>query len=531
MGTINPGRGGGADAAARQDAAAALALARSLEGDIELASYPGVITGAGLTAMQRIANDAAIQSAIDWCTANRRRLVNRRGGTFEVLSNRKDANGRNVGIYFKAGSLGFLGIGASVNGTRLIQFGANQPVVTMGPTDGGNPLEGAEFIGFNCNYGVSQAGQTQAIAFQQGKTWRCKFEFLATDSYAFHPYDAWRDYSSENNQFNFQNRYDEITLRTFQRDGFSVTLGGTGNKLGTFYIGGGGVGSRLAPSGIPFNYSSAMSKCIGKASRINFEWITADTLVFIANATGELPAMYSEGCKAGTGWEPCIVKIVSAKIDLSIDVTDWWVPDTTLGTAKVFHVDNTYSPTQLHVRRCNMVWQGGNQPEFKMLKDIVLVGGVNQNAYLPQITVENYTAQGNEKNIDLEANLPAATYGAVRSCRRMVFKPLRSVTEGAEIVLPSTGTSNLWGCHEDAQYVLQGDLAAAKKLIWKDTRTHAGYGSTAKRKEGDLCSVWRQGAGAGIVTIRNPADTADLTTLAAAGTKRIGYEAGLPVVY
>lgn len=511
------------NAATPGSGAAAPAIVR---GSVELGSFPGLVTGEladrPTAAQIRIANGTALQAGLDIAAATGKFVEESDGLRIEYAASRVQ-EGRNVGLQVPHQLRGLVGTGPASNGSRLIQFARNQPAVTLGDIGSGNALsEGCIYRGFRIGYGVSQQGQDQASTIMIGRGFACRYEDLFEDSFMTGPRPCQGmtglHFHTATGQFTFSNILNNIKIHRAQRNLLRTGAIGTGNVWENVYLGGGTFGSRLPLSGAAVHFANNWAEqALGTIAQLNIEWVEANQFLFMeAVRSASFDSLRFEGCKL-IGQSPSLICAVGSVASIrALVFVDVWIDATARGTPSLISVSND---SQVKVDGLEAKWSGNSyNPEA-----VVSAGTrvVNADPTHNNVDIANACFKGASDQVDLDASLPLATFGATTSVGHYRYRKGQSCSDDSLVSVTDQDHAN-YGVHRNPTVRYSGALTSPRIVTIHPVMAPSGIASGSLRPDGEIIRIVRDQTATGphLLVIRDDAGN-EIGRLSEPGTEKL----------
>lgn len=238
---------------------------------VSLKNASGVTPGSGMSTPIRQANAAALQAAINYAIANGY-IIDAAGPS---ISGNQPFEINSASGLILSGTSGFVWDG-SRQSTIINQFynsGSGAPILSIGDSSGSVFSVNARFEGASLNYGVSQAGLTNALGLVLGSMAWSKIGQITVNSTlgSFIPYNAMSIITGGGGTF-FSNELDNVLCWGAQNHLWDIQAqnGSTGNSIDNIDIVAGGANTYTAITGNYINFGFSTQDWHFK--RVNCEW-------------------------------------------------------------------------------------------------------------------------------------------------------------------------------------------------------------------------------------------------------------------
>jgi hypothetical protein len=279
--------------------------AMGLVGLVQLASLPGVVTGAGVTSQQRQDNCTAVNAALVTAAA-----------------------AGNI-AFFPAGEIEIEGTNGIVvpdlcrwlgtTKARITQFTNGVPVMTIGNPASSASVNRVSVDGVWLRYGASQVGQSAGAGLQGVRAWMSEFRNIDIGDVYSNPSDNPKYirngilFSGATLPFLFSCKFENIRIRNYYNYGIYQNVKGTGNIWSNIHISNGDAGASAGTvnAGSAFcafrlgNSSGGAAVEETTINQLNIEWSEftgSGSAPFILDTARGVAAssIHVEGCAMGT---------------------------------------------------------------------------------------------------------------------------------------------------------------------------------------------------------------------------------------
>lgn len=503
-----------------------------IRGSVDLSTYPGVVTGALADSTERTANGTAMNAGVAWAASNKK-FLELPPGRYEYISEEQQ-DSRNVGFRLPNNLAGVKFGGAGpFEGTQLIQYGTNHPILTIGDvsTDVNDLTQGKEIGGgATLAYGTDQAGQTGAVGLLLGRLWNCTLGDFSVDSYLvgmYHPYIGMQ-IGWNIGTFFFSNRIGMLRITGGQENIFKSVANSTGCKWSSIYCGGGTWENRVALSAAPV-FIGPFGAEFGSVDQLNVEWSIPGQhypalMCQALSLNAEL--VHIEGCKS-YGWD--VPVILSNKCALNIrtlSISDQWInPTDAQGTPCIIKIDDDNSDVRI-LGGTRLAWQGSDiHPEATASAAFRFVNESNATGRRTTVRTAALSIDGNTGAFSADASLTGAapgSAGAIRGWSGYEYRKGRSTTEGAIIEMRNADLT-VYAAHKSPRVKATAVLSAPRKCIISDNLAASDLGNVPVRQGGEELRFHRTAGATGAydITVRDGADANTIGVLSTADTELI----------
>jgi hypothetical protein len=489
-----------------------------IRGTIYAHMCSGVTLGAGQTTAVQTATFNALQLAIHTAMTL--------GKFFEIEPNVYEIYG-STGLVVPAtlGAITWKGSRQS----NINQFYANAPILVLGDSTGAETLYGNKIDGFCLNYGVSQTGNTNAIALLMGDMAWCVVENFETTTNGTFPIinPPYVSVSTIAAGTWFNNCLRNIRLYGGQLSLMVIQASGSGNLFQDIYMSNGGNISAeesyyAALSGPALSLANPSYSGLGGNvfERINIESVKCSNSVIYAQIAGvtQFIGLHFENLELNASGGSLINNNGCQLILQCVDTYDIQV-DASLTDISFLY--NNGSGEVVLLDGLHMGWSSNSNPGLKSPMTIIGTGGNNDQNNMVRIkgvTVNDDTGN-NSTNLTVYNGAYPMTYTETADTILLELDADQiSLSTSRYQPCITTATYTHYGCHEDAVLMVPSSLAAACVITLSNKRIASGLGSSLATKTGNTVRVRRiSGTYANTLTIKDAQSGSTLVTNSAAG--------------
>lgn len=454
----------------------------------------GVTVGTGNSGTVRTATGTALQAAINYAVTNNK--------FFEIEPNIYEIN-NSAGLVVPYSNSGMNWHGST--SSYIAQYATNAPILTLGDTTGANINYRMVLNGVGMYYGVTQAGQTSAIALQMGPHAWCNFSNVVISPYApggtFNAYIGMKHYTGS-----FSGNFDNFYIEAGQLHIVQMAGSSSGNVWNNTYCAAGTLNNPTALSGYAFGWDNGTTNTV--FNQLNIEAVAANQIMNVAQCySTTFNSVHMESITM-TGSTPIIWAGNSAYCVINGCTLDFIC--TSAGGASgygrflgTFTTDNWVMNNI--VLLSNSTDSGAVNLTF-MVVDAQITPDTPANVVMSGFTIRDATSAGLSTHVQLDAHTPLANFNTPLSVANYRFGLGGSVIEGA--VIPVTATYTHYGQHVDAVIEVPAAITGFTLTL------SAVQGATGNQpvKTGNTVHVRRQiGTASGTLLVKDDAGTT-LTT-------------------
>lgn len=491
-----------------------------ITGSVNLATWPGVTTGALADNAARIANGTAIQEALDNAHTNKK-YVEAPGGAYHYNASRVSsftsgsAYNINVGLQVRHEVAGLHGQFSYSGGTVFVQWAGDHPALTFGDADGRVSAVGTEYKGFMAGHGAGVTMGTNSRGLLIGAMFQCQFDQIRYDKFCgggnTKPYIGW-DHVQTPGAWFFSNRVGTLFVDAGQQNIFRMKVNSTGNTFDNVYIGRDEGGGPPLVNGSVFDVEDGQQ---GTFRQLNIEWTDSSNLLSVVNTRGLLiDSLHIEGCDM-MGANPSVFYNEISTVNLrSVQLFDVAFESAKLtGTPSIF---SSWGSGQTHVENLDARFHVNPATTYGYANTRFRVHNPATDAgQKPNVKIKHLYVQGHTAGLDLDTTLPGGTFGEVYQLSDYDWDRSRSRTQNASLLVASNASIIMYGAHQHSQAVFNTAITADRKAILSNKLAPSGFGSTINCAVGDTREVSRlkECTGSFNVYVMDSADTTVLATL------------------
>lgn len=474
----------------------------------------GAVT-AGQTSAVRQATGAALQAALTYA-GSAQKFFDCEPGVYEIE--------KAGGLIIPPSAWGFVWKGSMLN-SRISQFSANQPILTIGDITNAQISCFQHIDGFHLEYGIDQAGNTNANALVIAATAHSVIENFNINQRGYSgstvvraPYIAILMPSGAGS---FSNTYHNFQVQGCQKSMMDVQSEGGGSKWLNAYFTGGALNNALAITG-PAVRLGSNGGC--NFDVVNIEGVKCQTIVQISDAQEFTWTNGHFETITMTGVNPVLISMGNSKPvfrNLNIDFR-CHTSDGASGTAQIFA---SYGGDRITLENVSIreYWTDNASVNIPVQLHWHGSGGDDNppSVVATNWGIDDYTGYGAGiyGNIFFDENLPLANFGTPRSVRRYTHGKYLSFLEGAVVDVSANYTH--YGASRNATLRVPSALSAAITITLSNKSKASGTGQNVPPVTGDTVRIRRMNNGTygNTCTIKDGQSGTTLATNAANNTE------------
>jgi hypothetical protein len=485
----------------------------------------GVTVGAGQNTAIRTATLAGLNAAIAYA-GSVGKFFEIEPGTYEIYGSGGlvvPAQTNNA-IYWKGS-----------NATTIVQYSTNTPVLTLGDATGANTIYGLKFDGVTLEYGVSQTGNTGAIACLSGPSAWCVLESIGVSatSGGYYPITnpSYIAFATTTGGVWFNNAVRDMHLFGAQQTLLLQQAQGTGNEWSNIYVSNGSnndasesVYGALSGPAIQVGNSSFSTESGNVWTRVNIESVKcAYAVLLIQEAqSNTFHSLHFENLEM-TASNTALIQNVGSNVNMTaVETYDIQVPAGLTGISVL--ANNNGGEVNL-IDGLRMGWSTYSDPGLNSPMMIVNSGGAsadqNERTVIRGFVITDGSTNNATQMSIWNGTYPITGYSSYDGqIGTLTVDQLQARTEG---YVPSitTTTYTHYGCHADATIIYPATLPAAATITLSNKKYPSGLGSSLATPTGLCVQVRRTGGTyANTLTIK---DGASGSTLVTNSTNSTGY--------
>jgi hypothetical protein len=460
------------------------------KGSLDIANWflanGGALGDMSGTPSQRATNGAVLQNAINLAITD--------GKAIEFFPSARIEINNAAGITIPWSQSGFVWRGSSGAKSGIVQFATNAPILIIGDITGSANLGGqASIDGIYIAYGVSQTGNTGALALQLGAWASSGFRNIKVDKFGpagtFPAYVPWTEVNAS-----FSSKFENLNIQGGQQSVMRLTQSGatSGNVYSNVFCTCGNLNAPVALSSYAVGWPNAgITNSIFE--QLNIEAVSANTIINCPGARGVVFADTHMETISLTGAGPTVfagasssMSILGCTLDFRCTTADgttfWGVFVGTFGEDNVVMEDI--------VLLSNSSDSGAVNLPFYLTTTGAPLADAPQSVTLRGLKVSDNNSGGLANNVALDQNMPLANFASPDTVAEYRFGFNISRTFGAIRRVSASYTH--YGSDIDATLLVPAALGATVTITLSTASKASGQGSTTPPPHGDTVRVRRQ---------------------------------------
>jgi hypothetical protein len=445
----------------------------------------GVVGDMSGTPAQRVTNATVLQNAINLADSN--------GQAMEFFPTARIEISNTAGIIIPASQRGLVWRGSSGPNSGIVQFHANAPIVIIGDITGTATLGGqASVEGLYMSYGVSQTGNTGALALQMGAWASSRFANIKVDKFGpagtFPAYVCYTEVHAS-----FSNTYADFDLQGGQQSIARLNQnGGTSGSVYTnIYCSAGNLNAPAALTDYAFGWSNnGIGNCIFE--QLNVEAVATNRLLNVPNCRGTVFNDVHLETITLTGVDPLVWACASSGLTIDGCTLDFIL--TTAGGASGYgRFIGTFGSDSVVMSNIALLNQSSDSGAVDLpfyMVDAIITPDTPANVTLRGLRLNDDTGQGLSTHVGLDLNMPLGDFGPVQTVADYRFGYNLSRSYG--VVRTVSDNYTHYGSDIDATLLAPASLSGTKTITLSNKNKSSGQGSTTKPMSGNTVRIRRQ---------------------------------------